>query len=168
MVACGLRFGLGSEPSFPPPGKHAKDGDKLETEGGMLGASLTLTVSRKVLSDMPALKPYWGKPTVRNFREGDGNVGIIRSPDRAITLPGCPFVFLRGSPGKQLPRFTDQSRPRRRPRPRPRQRSRKKQSFSYDLEGWCPVTAHRQRAAGLQPSRKERIACPRDRESTAC
>ena len=36
---------------------------------------------------MLALKPYWGKPTVRNFREGDGNVGIIRSPVRAIVLP---------------------------------------------------------------------------------
>jgi hypothetical protein len=33
------------------------------------------------------LKPYWGKPAVRNFREGDGNVGIIRSPLRAIALP---------------------------------------------------------------------------------
>jgi hypothetical protein len=35
----------------------------------------------------PALKPYWGKPAVRNFRGGDGNVGIIRSPVRAIALP---------------------------------------------------------------------------------
>ena len=34
--------------------------------------------------DRLALKPYWGKLTVRNFREGDGNVGIIRSPVRAI------------------------------------------------------------------------------------
>ena len=41
----------------------------------------------KALSDKPALKPYWGKPTVRNFREGNGNVGIIRSPLRAIALP---------------------------------------------------------------------------------
>jgi len=24
----------------------------------------------KALSDLPALKPYWGKPAVRNFREG--------------------------------------------------------------------------------------------------
>jgi hypothetical protein len=39
------------------------------------------------LSDIPALKPYWGKPAVRNFREGYGNVGIIRSPLRAIALP---------------------------------------------------------------------------------
>jgi hypothetical protein len=35
---------------------------------------------------MLALKPYWGKPAVRNFRGGDGNVGIIRSPVRAIAL----------------------------------------------------------------------------------
>jgi hypothetical protein len=37
---------------------------------------------------MLALKPYWGKPAVRNFREDDGDVGIIRSPNRAIILPG--------------------------------------------------------------------------------
>ena len=41
----------------------------------------------KALSDIPALKPYWGKPAVRNFREGNGNVGIMRSPLRAIALP---------------------------------------------------------------------------------
>ena len=37
--------------------------------------------------DKLALKPYWGKPAVRNFRGDDGNVGIIRSPVRAIVLP---------------------------------------------------------------------------------
>ena len=41
----------------------------------------------KVPSDRPALKPYRGKPAVRNFRGGNGNVGIIRSPVRAIALP---------------------------------------------------------------------------------
>src|SRR6266404_9885968 len=41
----------------------------------------------KASSDSPALKPYWGKPAVRNFRGGNGNVGIIRSPVRAIALP---------------------------------------------------------------------------------
>ena len=41
----------------------------------------------KAPSDSPALKPYRGKPAVRNFRGGDGNVGIIRSPVRAIALP---------------------------------------------------------------------------------
>jgi hypothetical protein len=38
-------------------------------------------------SDIPALKSYWGKPAVRNFRGGNGNVGILRSPVRAIALP---------------------------------------------------------------------------------
>jgi len=41
----------------------------------------------KALSDLPALKPYWGKPAVLNFREGKGNVGIIRSLLRAFALP---------------------------------------------------------------------------------
>jgi hypothetical protein len=41
----------------------------------------------QALFDSPALKPYWGKPAVRNFRGSDGNVGIIRSPVRAIALP---------------------------------------------------------------------------------
>jgi len=36
------------------------------------------------------LKRYWGKPAVRDFREGDGDVGIIRSPVRAIALPDLP------------------------------------------------------------------------------
>ena len=43
----------------------------------------------KASSDSPALKPYRGKPAVRNFRGGDGNVDIIRSPVRAIALPDC-------------------------------------------------------------------------------
>src|ERR1700757_5105296 len=49
-------------------------------EGRVLG--LSSATSRKVLSDRPALKPDWGKPTVRNFREEDGN-----GSDRAILLP---------------------------------------------------------------------------------
>jgi hypothetical protein len=52
----------------------------------MLGASLSSVIDGKAPSDMSALKPYWGKPDVRNFREGDGNNGIIRSPFSAITL----------------------------------------------------------------------------------
>ncbi|MGA2613984.1 MAG: hypothetical protein ABSG38_11090 [Spirochaetia bacterium] len=34
---------------------------------------------------------YWGKPAVRNFRGEDGNVGIIRSPVRAILLPDSQY-----------------------------------------------------------------------------
>ena len=41
----------------------------------------------KALSERLALKPYWGKPAVRNYRGDDGDVGIIRSPVRAIVLP---------------------------------------------------------------------------------
>ena len=48
-----------------------------------------LAVYGKAPSDLPALKPYWGKPAVRNFREDGGNVGIIRSPVRATALPGA-------------------------------------------------------------------------------
>ena len=46
-----------------------------------------LAVDGKALSEMLALKPERGKPAFRNFREGDGNGGIIRSPLRAIALP---------------------------------------------------------------------------------
>jgi hypothetical protein len=67
---------------------RAKGDDKRGIAVGTLGVGLTTNVHRKVVLDMLALKPYWGKPAVRNFREGDGNVGIIRSPVRAITLPG--------------------------------------------------------------------------------
>src|SRR6266849_2175251 len=57
----------------------AKDGGK---------PSDTWAVSHgQALSEKPAWKPYWGKPAVRNFREGNGNVGIMRSPLRAIALP---------------------------------------------------------------------------------
>ncbi|MBM2843933.1 MAG: hypothetical protein HW404_1770, partial [Anaerolineales bacterium] len=43
--------------------------------------------SGKAPPDMPAPQPYWGKPAVRNVRGDDGDVGIIRSPVRAIALP---------------------------------------------------------------------------------
>src|SRR3974390_3417593 len=44
----------------------------------------------------PAFQPYRGKPAVRNDREGRGNVGIIRSPVRASTLPDCSAGFQSG------------------------------------------------------------------------
>ena len=43
-------------------------------------------MNRKASVDVvaPDLKPYWGKPDVRNFREGTGNVddGGTRNPLR--------------------------------------------------------------------------------------
>ena len=49
--------------------------------------------------DKPALKPYRGKPAVRNFRGDDGNVGIIRSPVRAIALPDRAAAAPKIEPG---------------------------------------------------------------------
>ena len=51
------------------------------------GSRLKPPLLGKVLSYMPAFQPYRGNPAVRNDREGRGNVGIIRSPIRASTLP---------------------------------------------------------------------------------
>jgi hypothetical protein len=76
--------------------ESTNDGGKPDLATGMLGASLTTARLGKALSDRPALEPYRGKPAVRNLRGDDGNVGIIRSPVRAIVLPdsvntGDPF-----------------------------------------------------------------------------
>jgi len=49
---------------------------------------------RKALPDMLALKPYWGKPAVRDYRGDDGNVGIIRSPVRTIVLLDRQCTYL--------------------------------------------------------------------------
>ncbi len=40
----------------------------------------------KVAAARACLKPYWGKPTVRNFREGEGNGR--HPPYRALALLG--------------------------------------------------------------------------------
>jgi hypothetical protein len=65
--------------------ESTKDRGKLVT--GMPGAGLTGRDLGKALSDRPALEPYRGKPAVRNLREDNGDVGIIRSSVRAIVLP---------------------------------------------------------------------------------
>jgi hypothetical protein len=44
------------------------------------------------------LEPYRGKPAVRNLRGDDGNVGIIRSPVRAIVLPDRRRITASGDP----------------------------------------------------------------------
>ena len=80
------RAGSSARP-FSPQRKRAKGRGKLVDGAGMPGAGLTVMSVGQARPDRLALKPYWGKPDVRNFREGDGNVGIIRSPVRAIALP---------------------------------------------------------------------------------
>ena len=78
----------------------AQNGDPTRAAGSTKDAGKLLDARvashGKALSDQPALKPYWGKPAVRNFREGNGNVGIIRSPLRAIALPDQSSRFRSG------------------------------------------------------------------------
>jgi hypothetical protein len=73
----------------------------------MPGAGFTEPPYGKAPSERPALKPYWGKPAVRNFRGDDGNVGIMRSPVRAIVLPGNLLVRIwRGAGTGNLPAYS--------------------------------------------------------------
>src|SRR6267143_1871437 len=84
---------------FSAPRPPAQNGDRTRKAGSTKGEGKLIDARAashgKALSDQPALKPYWGKPAVRNFREGNGNVGIMRSPLRAIALPdqSCAFAF---------------------------------------------------------------------------
>jgi hypothetical protein len=52
---------------------NTKGADKPSEARGMPGAGLTGTARGKVPSERLALKPYWGKPAVRNFRGDAGN-----------------------------------------------------------------------------------------------
>jgi hypothetical protein len=56
----------------------------------------------KALSDIPALKPYRGKLAVRNFRGGDGNVGIIPSPIRHYLTRQNKFQQEKTSQGREI------------------------------------------------------------------
>jgi len=82
-----------------------KGGCKPRRAKGTPGAGLTGDRLGKAPSDRPALKPYWGKPAVRNFRGDDGDVGIIRSPVRAIVLPDTSCPAVRGADA--VPRSSD-------------------------------------------------------------
>ena len=71
--------------------RHSTGNPTLEAEstkdGRKPSAATNSRSDGKALSETLALKPERGKPAFRNFRGGDGNVGIIRSPVRAIALP---------------------------------------------------------------------------------
>ena len=54
---------------------------------GTLGASLTAVDQGRPYLTGQLWSRTEGKPAVRNLRGDDGNVGIIRSPVRAIVLP---------------------------------------------------------------------------------
>jgi hypothetical protein len=84
---------------FSAPRPPAQNGDQTREAGSTKDEGKLIDARAashgKALSDQPALKPYWGKPAVRNFREGNGNVGIMRSPLRAIALPDQSSLFGR-------------------------------------------------------------------------
>jgi hypothetical protein len=77
------------ERTATPTQRGERNAESVEHEGRMQTekARHVGAARGKASADKPALKPYWGKPAVRNFRGDDGNVGIIRSPVRAIVLP---------------------------------------------------------------------------------
>ena len=99
-AACGGAAGRGhrARPECPWR-KRAKGRSLPDVEAGMRGARLTAKTHGQARPDRLALKPYWGKPNVRNFRGSDGNGGIIRSPLSAIALPDQRGGRLRGMVG---------------------------------------------------------------------
>ena len=87
MAASNRAGFLDSDRGFGAATEDANVGSKPEHGQGMPGVGLTCTDKGKAPTERPALEPYWGKLAVRNLRGDDGNVGIIRSPIRAIVLP---------------------------------------------------------------------------------
>src|SRR5215471_19775574 len=67
--------------------ESTKGGGKPDLPTGMLGASLTEADQGRPYLTGQLWSRTEGKPAVRNLRGDDGNVGIIRSPVRAIVLP---------------------------------------------------------------------------------
>jgi hypothetical protein len=107
-----------------PDAERGQDWAKGSTKGrckprrakGMPGAGFTGAHRGKALPERPALKPYWGKPAVRNFRGDDGDVGIIRSPVRAIVLPDSALreeTWARIAADLRVPVSTVQARVRK-------------------------------------------------------
>ena len=78
---------LDMDRGFGAATEDANVGCKPVHEQGTPGGGLICECEGKATTERPALEPYWGKLAVRNLRGDDGNVGIIRSPVRAIVLP---------------------------------------------------------------------------------
>ena len=68
-------------------------------------AGLRLRACGKALSDMLALKPYWEKPALRNFRKGDGKRRhhSKAGPRQRATRPPGFHVPLFGRPSLPTP-----------------------------------------------------------------
>src|SRR5712691_11896458 len=79
------RVGLRAHAAVAARGR-AKGREQQRGTERMSGVDFNSWLLWQALSERLALKPYWGKPAVRNFRGGDGDIGIIRSPVCAIAL----------------------------------------------------------------------------------
>jgi hypothetical protein len=74
-------------------------------EGRLAAYKIAAGMGRaKIVAEQSSLKPYWGKPVVRNFRGGEGNVGMVwrlfaTQSERADTTEadrpklGAPFLY---------------------------------------------------------------------------
>lgn len=90
-----------------------KDADKPREAKGMPGVGLTGPTLGKVPSERLTLKPYWGKPAVRNFR-GDAGNGLRQRIE-------APALFPIKGPAPATPRRL----------PEPRLRPTRPQARSY-------------------------------------
>jgi hypothetical protein len=107
----------------------------------------------KVPSDIPALKPYSGKPAVRNFRGGGGNNGIIRRPFSASIL--LDSGRCEGKAPSDLPALKPYSG---KPTVRNfREGNGKQRHHSKPVQRLCPTRLHTRQGAVLA----ERQGCPR-------
>jgi len=71
--------------------EDTNDGRKLYAATGMPGAGLTGATNGKAPPERPALKPYWGKPAVRNFR---GTMETSASFEARSALSPYPTVAM--------------------------------------------------------------------------
>jgi hypothetical protein len=89
---------LGGAEEAPSLTAAARDGDGNMRSGrkNARRRGSNKRMERLPLDKASPYKPYRGKPALRHLRGDDGNVGIIRSPVRAIVLPDqLAFVLKR-------------------------------------------------------------------------
>jgi hypothetical protein len=88
--------------------RNASHEEHHQVDGaGVPGAGVTVILADQAQSNRLALKPCWQEPAVRHSRDGDGNVGIKRTPVRAIACPTHrpipPLSAVLAEPGASPP-----------------------------------------------------------------
>jgi hypothetical protein len=94
----------------------------------------------KVQSDVPAFHPYWGKTAVRNDMGERRDGGIIRSPFRALFLPGGG-----GYGATRIPTATGRQYTERDPRSKDRNLALNGQSRIFCFENELEINIQNQR-----------------------